>query len=251
MKTAPLEVQDILTMKQERLAARKTQTPMNALRALAGMQRRPEPVLSMITDTVMIFGHVAYSPLNYDPVQAAVSYAQAGLDAVCMFTDDTIYEGSVKDLTLIARAVHIPTINLNYVFDEYQIVESRAAGASALTLYASLMDRQTLRMLLSATARNRMTPIIDVSQAEDLHGSLDFCPPAVGLSKRAPNGELDLHWMHHMRLYVPFCSQVVIATPLRRLDEARAVAALRPRAVLIEPSLLPSLPELRAIFARS
>lgn len=244
------EVQDILMLKRERLSARMSKTPMTALRALAGMQRRPEPVLSTITDTVMIFGQIAYSPLNYDPVQMALSYWKAGIDAVCMFTDDTIYEGSVNDLTLIARAVPVPTITLNYVFDEYQIVETRASGASALTLYTHLMDRGTLRMLTSATARNRMTPIIDVNTAEDLQGSLDFCPPAIGLSKRTPTGDLDLRWMHYTRLFVPFCSQVVISTPLRSLEEARAVAPLRPNAVIIEPKLLPALPALREIFTR-
>lgn len=249
MNPMPPHVADILSSKRERLETRKVQTPLNAVRALAGMQRRPEPVLSTISDSVLIFGQIAYSPLNYDPVQTALSYWKAGVDAVCMFTDDTVYEGSINDLTLIARAVPLPTINLNYVFDEYQVVESRAAGASALTLYTRVLDRPMLWSLGSATVRNRMTAIIDIDSADDIQSMNDFCPPAIGMSKRTPSGDLDLRWMHYLRMFVPFCSRVVISTPLKSLDEARAAAALRPHAVMIAPSLLPSMAALRAIFA--
>ncbi len=251
MNTALPQVQDILSLKRERLESRKAQTPLNALRALAGMQRRPESILSTISDNVLIFGQITYSPRAYDPVQQALSYWKAGVDAVCMFTDDTIYEGSVNDLTLIARAVPVPTINLNYVFDEYQIVETRAAGASALTLYTRLLDRSTLWSLASATVRNRMTSIISVNQAEDVKTLLEFCPPAVALGKRTDDGELDLRWLHYVRSFMPFCSRVVISTPLKSVDEARSLVALRPHAVTIEPDLLPEIQTLRAIFAPS
>lgn len=251
MKTVLPQVEDIIALKRDRLAQRQAQTPMNALRALAGMQRRPEPVLSTVTDTVMIFGQITHSPLNYDPVTIALSYWKAGLDAVSMFTDDTVYEGSVNDLTLIARAVPVPTINLNYVFDEYQIVESRAAGASALTLYASLLDRNALRTLTSTTLRNRMTAIIDVTDAEELHNTLDFCPPAISLGKRNASGDLDVRWMHYLRSFVPACTRIVISTPLASLEEAKAVALMRPQAVFVEPQLIPSLETIRSIFAQN
>src|SRR5215216_2682006 len=95
-------VQDILLVKRERLAKRKAATPMDAMRALAGMQKRPEPLLSTVTDDghVLLFGQIRYGAA-YDPVSLALSYAQAGLDGLALFTDDLVYDGGMNDLALI------------------------------------------------------------------------------------------------------------------------------------------------------
>src|SRR5574338_420108 len=67
----PIQLEDILTSKRQRLTTRKAKMPLGALRALAGMQRRPEPVLNTVTDDVMIFGQIHYAPDGYDPVMTA------------------------------------------------------------------------------------------------------------------------------------------------------------------------------------
>lgn len=243
------QVEDIVAQKRSRLAERKARIPMTALRALAGMQRRSEPVLTTITDTVMIIGQICHTPRGYDPVKTAIDFWQAGVDAVAMFTDDEVYEGSSNDLTLISLAIPIPTINLNYVFDEYQVVETRTAGASALTLYPGLLDKAALRELTSSTQRNRMTAIIDVGNADELHEVLDFCPPAIAMGKRSASGELDVRSIEYLRSFVPACSRIVLSTPLRSLEEARIAARMHVNAIYIEPNLTHSVDALREIFA--
>jgi indole-3-glycerol phosphate synthase len=252
MKRPALE--EIIVAKRNRLAQRKASTPLDAMRALAGMQKRPQPILSTVTDDghVMLFGQIRYGTPSYDPVTLALHYAHAGLDGITLFTDNRIYEGGITDLALVTRAVPMPVLMQNYVFDEYQVVEARAAGASSLTLVAELVDASTLRTLISATQRNRMTAIVRVQNQAEMDTTLEVCPPVIEVGKRDDDGTLDLAHIERLRAEIPSTCRVLFFNRLRNLDEAKAVAALKPNAVLVSPGLLTqenAVPQLREIFA--
>ncbi len=248
-------LQEIIVAKRDRLALRKAATPLDAMRALAGMQKRPQPILSTVTDDghVMLFGQIRYGTPSYDPVTLALHYANAGLDGLTLFTDNRIYEGGINDLALITRAVSVPVLMQNYVFDEYQVVEARAAGASSLTLVAELIDATTLGSLISATQRNRMTAIVRVQNRDEMNATLEVCPSVIELGKRDPvSGTLDLGHLETLRAEIPSTCRVLFYNRLRTLDEAKAVATLKPDAVLVSPHLLAeadAVPQLREIFA--
>lgn len=250
-----LATQEIIVARRDRLEQRKAVTPLDAMRALAGMQKRPEPLLSTVTDDgqVMLFGQIRYGTPTYDPVRLALSYAEVGLDGITFFTDNTLYDGGINDLALVARAVNVPILLQNYIFDEYQVVEARAAGASSLTLIARLMDARTLLALISATQRNRMSAIVRVDSAEELHNALAACPPVIELGKRdAPTGALDVAHIAALRADIPSTCRFLLYNRLRSFDEAAAVARLRPNAVLIHADLLAqdgAVARLRQIFA--
>src|SRR3989304_4127617 len=110
-------VETIIAAKRQYVAERKAKTPIEAVRALASMQKRPQPILSTVSNDgrVMLVGRIVYSlPDNgsdtYDPVGTALRYARTRVDAVALFTDMNIYQGGLDDLMLVSRAVNIPVI---------------------------------------------------------------------------------------------------------------------------------------------
>lgn len=246
---------EIIAAKRAQLAQRKAETPMDAMRALAGMQKRPEPLLSTVTDDgrVMLLGQIRYGTPSYDPVSLALSYVQAGLDGIALFTDCLIYAGAMNDLALITRAVSAPVLLQNYLFDEYQVIEARAAGAASLTLVAGMLDISTLRELISVTQRNRMSAIVRVQNDAELREAADLCPTVIELGKRDPaSGELDLAHIEALRACVPSMYRVLFYNRLRSFEEAAAVAPLKPHAVMVSPRLLSepdAVARLRGIFA--
>jgi indole-3-glycerol phosphate synthase len=248
-------LQEIILAKRDRLAQRKAATPMDAMRALAGMQKRPEPLLSTVTDDrrALLFGQIRYGTPSYDPVSTALSYVNHGLDGLTLFTDNLIYDGGVNDLALITRAVSTPVLMQNYIFDEYQVVEARAAGAAGVTLVAELMDAHTLRNLISATTRNRMTPIVRVHSVDELNSTLEVCPLVIEIGKRdVETGILDVAHIENIRAHIPYSCRILLFNRLRSFEEATAVAPLKPDAVLISPLLLAqedAVAHLRDIFS--
>jgi indole-3-glycerol phosphate synthase len=253
MRNYPM-LQEIIHAKRDRLAQRKAATPMDAMRALAGMQKRPQPLLSTVTDDkrVILFGQIRYGTPSYDPVSTALSYVNHGVDGLALFTDNLIYDGGINDLALITRAVNTPVLMQNYIFDEYQIVEARAAGAAAVTLIAELIDPSTLRNLISATTRNRMTPIVRVHSVDELSATLEVCPLVIELGRRDPQtGILDLAHIEHLRANIPYSCRTLFYNRLRTFEEAAAIAHLKPDAVLVSPVLLAqenALARLRDVF---
>lgn len=250
-------IETVINAKRQMLEKRKARVPLDAMRALASMQRRPDPILSTVTDhaEVMLFGQVRYNLAAYDPVAAALHIARAGLDGVALFTDNTIYDGGANDLTLITRAVSLPAVMQNYIFDEYQIVEARAAGASAVRLVAGLLPADQLRRLISVTQRNRMTSIVRVSSTDELQVVMDFCPSVIEVGGRDPEtGILLAGEIGDLCALLPHSTRLMICNRLRSFDEALAIAPLLPDAVMISERLLAqpdAVKRLRAIFSHS
>ncbi|HLU08257.1 MAG TPA: hypothetical protein VK003_01215 [Oceanobacillus sp.] len=228
----------VLTAKRQALAARKAKTPIEAIRALASMQKRPQPVLGMVTNgaQTLLIGQVCHQTAEgaYDPVGAGLRMVRAGFDALALFTDDTVYDGGLNDLTLLARAVNAPVISQDYVIDEYQVVEARAAGASGVTLYASILDVAAQRLLVSATQRNRMTAIVQVSSETELTAALAISPQVIALHI---GDHLNVDVLRHLRQQIPFHVRTLIAHPLSTIEAVQAVASLHADAVLISGGL--------------
>lgn len=228
----------VLTAKRQALAARKAKTPIEAIRALASMQKRPQPVLGIVTNgaQTLLIGQVCHQTVAgaYDPVAAALRMIRTGCDALALFTDDTVYEGGLNDLTLVARAVNAPVISQDYVIDEYQVVEARAAGASGLTIYAGILDVAAQRLLVSATQRNRMTAIVQVSSDAELAAALAISPQVIALHI---GDHLNIETLRVLREKIPLHIRTFIAHPLSTIEAVQAVASLRADAVLISGAL--------------
>jgi indole-3-glycerol phosphate synthase len=248
-------LQEIMHAKHERLAQRKAATPLDAMRALAGMQKRPEPMLSTVTDDghVMLIGQIRYGD-SYDPVAQALRYAQSGLDGIALFTDNQIYDGAVKDLALITRTLPLPVLLQNYLFDEYQVVEARAGGASSVTLIAEMLDPAALRVLVSVTQRNRMSAIVRVKNEAELEAAAAVCPSVMELGGRDPvTNALDICHIRALREKVPSMFRVLFYNRIVSYDEAKAVAPLKPDGVMVGARLLAqdgAVARLREIFGK-
>ena len=62
----------------------------------------------------------------------AKQFEGIGAGAIMVQTLATSYHSSLADLTRISLASKVPVIRQDYIYDEYQIVEARAAGADAV-----------------------------------------------------------------------------------------------------------------------
>lgn len=242
-------IETIIAAKRHALAERKAKTPIEAIRALASMQSRPSPILSTVADTsepIILIGQIKHTRSSsgqvvYDPVSMALRYAQKHVDAVSLFTDEVIYENGINDLMLVSRAVELPVICQDYVLDEYEIIEARAAGASALVLSAAVLDQQTLRRLISDTQRNRMTAIVQVHNEAELRYALTLSPHVIGLSSdnpMTPEIELDLEATRRLRGLIPSHIRVMVMENLRTIEDAALVASLGVDAMMIDEQLL-------------
>lgn len=211
------DLQKILSVKQLLLENRQQRTPQLALIALSDMRARPLPSLNMVRDDAPILT-IGYIPLaqTYDPVLQALRLARDGVNAVGLFTDSRMYSKGLDDLLMVALgAKNTPVISFDYPLNEYHVIEMRAAGASAVMLYASIVNEVTLKRMVSMALRVRMTTIIHTETPDQFDMAVKMGPHAVSVGVGdyfQPNDEnmallayVAQHKPHNMRLMLRPC----------------------------------------------
>lgn len=243
------QLNTIIAAKRHYLNQRRVKTPIEAVRALASMQKRPSPILSTVADEdepVVVIGQIKHNleqngNVVYDPVGAALRFVHKKVDAVALFTDQIIYEDGLDDLMFVASAIDKPVISQDYVLDEYEIVEARAAGASALLLSAAILDNDTLRRMISATQRNLMTAIVQVHNVDELRHAISLSPHVICLSSDnpfTPEIELNLDMTQKMRDLIPNHIRVMISENLKTIHSVARVASFGVDAIMVNEPVL-------------
>ena len=88
-----------------------------------------------------------------DPADQARAYEEAGAAAVSVLTEPHHFSGSLADLRTARMAVQVPVLRKDFLFDPYQVTQSRAAGADAVLLIAAILDEALLRDLIERSRR--------------------------------------------------------------------------------------------------
>ncbi|MFW5748353.1 MAG: hypothetical protein ACOCYT_01935 [Chloroflexota bacterium] len=234
------DLQTIIEAKHSLLNRRRKKTPMPAITALADMQKRPHPILNEVTDQgTLLIGHIRLQE-TYDPVAAALRFVRTGLDAVALFTDNTIYSKGMEDLLMVARGVpDTPVISQNYILNAYHVLEARASGASGLILYSALLDPATLREVASLSTRLKMSAILQVNSRETVELAHLLSPHAVSIGFDANfDQERDLPLLKSLRPYLPYNMRVMPHGVVTAIDDLRKLLSMGMDAIALGESLV-------------
>lgn len=105
---------------------------------------------------------------HFDPVDIARRYSEAGASAISCLTDREFFGGELEYIHRIRDAVPLPVLRKDFIIDEYQLWESRAAGADAVLLIAEcLSESQIIDFQILATEL-QMTTLLEVHHIESL-----------------------------------------------------------------------------------
>ena len=244
MATGSLQVNRdiILATKKQQLKQRQRHTPMEAVLSLAQMQKRPRGVLNYSSDgdeKISVIAQVSRREI-YDPVTSALHCIVNGADAIGFFTDHSIYHNDLDDLLMVSRAVKdVPVIYQNYVLNEYEVMASRGADASAVVVYASLLDAQRLRQTVSTAQRWKMSTIVQVSDANDLEAAKTLSPHALSFGDNlSSNISATIEDMMAVREKLPSHYRLLLTHCLHTLDEVELALSARVDAVIVDEDLL-------------
>ena len=119
-----------------------------------------------------------------DPATQARAYAGAGAAAISVLTDEKYFRGSLDDLVAVRAAVSAPLLRKEFIVDEYQLWESRAAGADAVLLIVAALDPAHLRDLGQAAKAIGLATLVEVHAAAELDVALRADAPVIGVNNR-------------------------------------------------------------------
>ena len=119
-----------------------------------------------------------------DPAAQAAVYARAGAAAVSVLTDAKYFRGALGDLVAARAAVELPLLRKDFILEEYQLWESRAAGADAVLLIVAALDDARLRDLHHAAKGIGLATLVEVHTADELDRAVALGAPVIGVNNR-------------------------------------------------------------------
>ena len=121
---------------------------------------------------------------DFDPVGIAATYQEAGATCLSVLTEKKYFQGSLESLGAIRRAVGLPLLRKDFIVDEYQIFEARAAGADAILLIAACLDRRQLEDYLGIAGNLGLDILVESHTVKELDKTLHAGARIVGINNR-------------------------------------------------------------------
>ena len=121
---------------------------------------------------------------DYDPVEIALGYQQAGAAAISVLTEPTFFDGSLEHLEAVRRAVSLPVLRKDFVVDPYQILEARAAGADAVLLIVAALTPAALAQLHRAAVGAGLDVLVEVHGLAEISVAVDAGASIIGVNNR-------------------------------------------------------------------
>ena len=120
-----------------------------------------------------------------EPGALARAYQAGGAAAISVLTEEDYFLGSLADLRAVRAAVRLPVLRKDFIFDEWQVYETAAAGADALLLIvAALDDEQLARLRRLAEDELGLDALIEVHTHAELQRAEACGARLIGINNR-------------------------------------------------------------------
>lgn len=121
---------------------------------------------------------------DFDPLQIAHDYINAGASALSILTDVHFFQGSLDYVRRIRPVSKIPLLRKDFIIDPYQVLEARAAGADALLLIVAALTDGELGDLLSFTRSLNMEALVEVHDEAEYQRAVRAGARIIGVNNR-------------------------------------------------------------------
>lgn len=113
------------------------------------------------------------------------SYEAGGAAALSVLTEEDYFDGSLDDLRNAKESVALPVLRKDFVFDEYQVFESAAAGADVvLLIVAALEDRQLESLRRLAEEELGLDALVEVHDEQEMDRAATCGARLIGVNNR-------------------------------------------------------------------
>ena len=121
---------------------------------------------------------------DYAPVTIARHYQDGGAAAISVLTEPTFFDGALEHLTAVRAAVDSPLLRKDFIVDDYQLFEARAAGADAVLLIVAALEQSELVRLQARARELGLATLVEVHDADEMTRAIDSGASVIGVNNR-------------------------------------------------------------------
>ena len=223
----------IIAQKKEEVEQRKKAATITYLQERIARQKPALDLASALKgDSIRLIAEVKQaspsrgilSP-NFNPTELARTYAECGAAAISVLTEANYFMGSIEYLAAIKEVVGLPLLRKDFIFDIYQIYESRAYGADALLLIAAILSQEQLKELISLSHSLGLRCLVEAHNKDEVERAILSEAEIIGINNRDLNTfTVDITTTRRLR---PLISQERIVVSESGIKSKRDIEKLR------------------------
>jgi indole-3-glycerol phosphate synthase len=237
----------IIAQKREEVKQRKKTAALTYLQErIAGQKPALDLVAALKGDHIRLIAEVKKaSPsqgllrADLNPTELAQVYAEGGAAAISVLTEENYFLGRVEHLEAIRGAVELPVLRKDFIFDSYQVYESRAYGADALLLIAAILSQGQLNELVSLSRSLGLRCLVEVHTQSEVEMVALTEAEIIGINNRdLRTFGVDINTTRRLRPLIPKEKAVVSESGIRSRKDIEKLRKWGADAVLVGEALV-------------
>lgn len=240
----------IVTDNRQELEARKRAVPLEELQGLVRVQSLPLNFASALRgERIRLIAEVKKaSPSkgiirhDFHPVEIARIYASNGASAISVLTEGLYFQGSLNYLRKVRNILgdkRPPLLRKDFLYDPYQIYESRAYGADSLLLIVAILTPGKLTELIGLSHKLGMDCLVEVHNEDELEIALGSGAGIIGINNRdLKTFAVDIATTERLRRLIPPDRIVVSESGIKSRGDIEKLEGWDVDAVLVGETLM-------------
>lgn len=189
---------EILKYKQEEVQSAKSDVPLSDLKARikdmdavrcfkTAIKREENKPVNLIAELKKASPSKGLIRKDFSLPQIISIYEKKDVAAISVLTEKRYFDGSLSYLNQARKRTSKPLLRKDFIFDNYQVYESRANNADAILLIVAALDKSQLNDLYHAAKELTLECLVEVHNWKELDIALYMGAEIIGINNRDLN----------------------------------------------------------------
>ena len=241
---------EIVAKKKERLSLAKSRMPLSALKPRitdigkprdfkAALKRKQDERIKLIAEIKKASPSKGVIRESFNPVEIASVYEKKQANAISILTEEDFFQGKLEFIPKVKKVTTIPLLRKDFIFDEYQIYESRANEADAILLIAAILDKNQAKEYLHFAKELGLSVLFEVHDLKELDMALYIDADIIGINNRnLKTLKIDVNNTFEIKKEIPSDKIIVSESGIKTRDDILRLESAGIDAVLIGTSFM-------------